>query len=277
MTTGIFPPVFIINLERSTDRCADMTAKLAPLQIDYSFFKAIDGQALDIDTLPDYAKTSRLLSFGHGLMKGEIGCLLSHRAIYRHMVDNNIDKAIILEDDVDIEPVFPQIIRDIIHSPAQWDLVRFLAYDKVQKIGRDVFALPTKPHALARIPTTSGGAYCYMLNLKAARVLLQHMQKNVLPVDILHSYVWRTGLETFIVRPSPVSSDPENNSTIGRQRFEKIVQLSGWQKIVYPFTRAWHKFSELLGKRISYGLSWPRDVLMKKRYIQKSRAQAQFN
>jgi glycosyl transferase family 25 len=264
MATNTFPPVFVINLEQSADRRAAMTALLEPLHMDYIFFKAVNGHALDIDTLPAYAKTRRRLFFGHDLTKGEIGCLLSHRAIYQHMVDNNTDRAIILEDDVAIEPGFPQIIREIIQSPVQWDIVRFLAYDKVQKIGRDIYALPSKPHVLARLPTTSGGAYCYMLNQKAARELLRHMRTNFLPVDILHGYVWRTGLETFILRPSPVFSDPMNNSTIGRDRFEKIPQLSGWQKAAYPFTRAWHKFSELVGKRVSYWLAWPRDMLRKK-------------
>jgi len=264
MVNDIFPPVFVINLEQSADRRADMTALLEPLHINYSFFKAVNGHALDIDNLPAYDKIRRRLFYGRDLSKGEIGCLLSHRAVYQYMLDNNIDRAIVLEDDVEIEPNFPQIVREILQAPVKWDVIRFLAYDKVQKIGRDIFALPSKPHMLARIPTTSGGAYGYMLTQKAAREFLRHMQKNSLPVDILHGYVWRTGLETFILRPSPVSSDPMNNSTIGRTRFDKATQLSGWQKAAYPFTRAWHKFSELLGKRVSYWLAWPRDVLGKK-------------
>ena len=265
MVTDVFPPIFVINLEHSADRRAAMIARLDPLHVNYSFFKAVNGQALDIDALPAYAKTRRRLFFGRDLTKGEIGCLLSHKAVYQHIVDNNIDRAIILEDDVFIEPAFPQIIREIIQSPVKWDVIRFLAYDKVQKIGRDVFALPSKPHVLARIPTTSGGAYCYMVNQKAARAFLHHMQKNVLPVDILHGYVWRTGLETFILRPSPVAADLMNESTIGVVRFDKTIKLTGWQKAVYPLTRAWLKFSELVGKRVSYWASWPRDVFIKKR------------
>lgn len=264
MTTDPFPPVFVINLERSADRRADMIARLEPLHIPYTFFKAVNGHELDIETLPAYAKTRRRLLFGRDLSKGEIGCLLSHKAVYQHMVDNNIDQAIVLEDDVTIEPSFPQLVREILQSPVKWDIIRFLAYEKVQKIGRDIYALPSQPHVLARIPTTSGGAYGYMLTQKAARELLKHMQSNALPVDALHSYVWKTGLETFILRPSPVYSDPDNNSTIGRTRFDKTSQLAGWQRAVYPFTRAWLKFSELVGKRASYWAAWPRDAKMKR-------------
>jgi glycosyl transferase family 25 len=264
MTADTFPPVFVINLEKSADRRADMSARLDPLHMGYTFFKAVNGHALDIETLPAYDKTRRRLYFGRDLLGGEIGCLLSHRAVYQHMVDNSIARAIVFEDDVLIEENFPQIIREILQSPVKWDVIRFLAYKKVQKIGRDIFALPTKPHALARIPTTSGGAYGYMLTHHAAQVFLRHMQKNWLPIDILHGYVWRTGLETFILRPSPVSAQLFNESTIGQVRFDKTSQLSGWQKVVYPFTRAWHKFSELVGKRVSYWLAWPRDALTRR-------------
>jgi glycosyl transferase family 25 len=260
-----FPPVFVINLEKSADRRAEMAPRLDPLGIDYTFFKAVNGHALDIDTLPEYDRTRRRLYFSRDLTPGEIGCLLSHRAIYQHMVENNIERAIVLEDDVFIDPVFPQVIRDILNAPVKWDMIRFLAYKKVQKIGRNIYALPTTPHTLARLPTTSGGAYGYMLTQRAARELLKHMKKNALPVDILHGYVWRTGLETFILRPSPITTDLRNESTIGGDRFSKVSQNTGWQKAVYPFTRYWHKMSELVGKRVSYWLAWPRDVLARKK------------
>lgn len=253
-----FPPIYVINLEKSADRRGEMTARLDPLKMPYRFFKAVNGYELP-DHLPDYDGLKRRLFFGKDMTKGEIGCLLSHRAVYQHMADNNIPAAIIMEDDVFIAPSFPQIIREILAAPLSWDLVRFLAYDKVQQIGRDVYTLPSKPHALARIPTTSGGAYCYLLNLKAARRLLSLMQTNAMPVDILHGYVWRTGLETFLLRPSPVSADLGNVSTIGAARFDRELQLKGWERLAYPFTRGWLKFSELLGKRGSYWLAWSRD------------------
>lgn len=258
-TEAPFPPIFVINLERSADRRTAMAARLDPLHVPYTFFKAVNGHELDIDTLAAYDKTRRRLYFGKDLTKGEIGCLLSHRAVYQHMVDNNIENAIVLEDDVFIEPTFPQVVREIIASPVAWDIVRFLAYAKVQKIGRNVYPLPLKPYNLARIPTASGGAYCYMLNLKAARRLLEHMQTNYLPIDALHSYVWRTHLETFILRPSPVSADLDGPSTIGETRFDKKTQLTGWQKNIYPLTRFWLKASELVGKRTSYWSAWLRD------------------
>ncbi len=260
MASDAFPHVFIINLERSADRRAEMSALLDPLHIDYTFFKAIDGRTLDIDALPDYDRTRRLLFFGHDLSPGEIGCLLSHRAVFQHMADNNIPHAVVLEDDVTVVTEFPAVIRDLLAAPVAWDVVRFLDYEKVQKAdGRDICVLPTAPYKLSRIPMLSGGAYGYMLNLKAAQAFLRHMKKTAIPVDTLQGYVWKTGLETFVLRPSPVSTDLYNDSTIGNTRFDKTTQLEIWQKAVYPLTRAWLKLSQNIGKHAAYLAAAGRD------------------
>ncbi len=260
MISNACPPIFVINLERSADRRAAMAASLEQLGVNYTFFKAVDGKTLDPSSLPDYDSLRRKLFFGRDLSLGEIGCLLSHRAVFQHMVDHHIPCAVVLEDDVTIANDFPAVIQDLCALPVAWDVVRFLAYEKVQKAaGRDILALPTKPYRLSRIPTLSGGAYGYMLTLKAAKTFLQHTKKNILPIDTLQGYVWRTGLETFILRPSPVSSDPDNDSTIGNARFIKKRQLSGWQKAVYPFTRAWLKLSQNIGLRMAYWRTASRD------------------
>ncbi len=253
-------------MKRSPDRRKAMAERLDALHIPYRFFDAVDGRDLDLETLPAYAKTRRRLFFGRDMTKAEVGCLLSHRAIYQHIVDCNIEAAVILEDDVFLDPCFPEVLRDLLRVPIKWDVIRFLAPDKVQKTGRMIWPLLCKPYALARIRTTPGGAYGYMLTRKAAARFLRHMQKNALPVDILHGYVWKTGLETFILKPSPVSADMVVESTIGYdQRSDKTVRLSRGQRVIYPFARAWLKFSELVGKRFVYWASWPRDMLAKQR------------
>lgn len=254
------PPVFVINLKRSEGRRKDMSERLGKLGVPFSFFEAVDGHALDIDNLPAYDGLKRRLFFGRDLRKGEIGCLLSHRAVYQHMVDNNISAAVVLEDDVFLKDDFPEVVRALMNQPAAWDMVRFLDSEKVYQKSRFIRLLGVGSYSLKRVLIASGGAYGYVLTLKAARALLRHMQKNYLPVDALHGYVWRTGLEVLSVVPSPVSPDNEIGSTIGEARFDKTLHVKGWQKAVYPLTRSWLKFSELVGKRRAYWLSLPRDI-----------------
>jgi glycosyl transferase family 25 len=183
------------------------------------------------------------------------------------MVDHDIETAVILEDDVFLTPEFPQIIKALAQQPVKWDVVRFLEGKKLYKKSRVIGPL-CGDYLLTRPLLASGGAYGYMLTKKAAACFLRHMQKNAVPVDTVHSYVWKTGLETFAVKPSPVSPDRVIDSTIGEERFDKTLQVKGWQRAVYPLTRFWLKFSELLGKRCVYWSSLPRDMLLKQRWRQ---------
>lgn len=256
----ILPHIFVINLKRSPERRAAMTERLDPLGMSYSFFDAIDAKDFNLDSLEPYDKTWRRLYFGRDLKKGEMGCLLSHRAVYQHMVDAKIDRAIVLEDDVFLKPDFKQVITAILEQSLKWDMVRFLDSEKVYRNSRLVQKI-LPPYVLKRVMIASGGAYGYMLNQHAARTFLKYMNKNYLPVDILHGYVWRTALETFAVVPSPVSPDIIIDSTIGEARFDKTLEIRGWEKLAYPFTRSWLKFSELVGKRAAYWLTWPQDIL----------------
>ena len=256
------PPVFIINLEHSADRRSRMAAQLDSLHLNYIFFKAVNGFDLNLETLPSYSKLRRRLFFGRDLTPGEMGCLLSHRAIYQHRLEANIKSAVILEDDVIIEPDFPDVINALIIAPIKWDVIRFLSSPKVYKQSRHI-GLLCGPYALTRLTRTPGGAHAYLLTQHAARIFLSHMQRNWLPVDILHGHVWRTGLETFAVQPSPVSQDTEIESTIEVSRFDKTIHLSGWQRVLYPLTRASFKIYEYLGKRTASYLALSRDTRLR--------------
>jgi glycosyl transferase family 25 len=255
----------VINLKRSVERRVEMTRRLDALGIPHEFFEAVEGSTLDLRNLPAYDSMRRRLLFGRDLRPGEVGCLLSHRGIYQRMVERGIERALILEDDVFLNPDFPQVVRALQTLPVSWDMIRFLQGEKIYKRSRSVCPV-FGAYELARPGTSSGGAFCYLLALAAAKRLLEHTQKNVLPIDALHSYVWRTGLDIYSVKPSPVTADTDDpNSTIGAARFDKKLQLEGWQKLVYPVTRAWLRVSEAAGKRSAYLLSWPRDAANRRR------------
>ena len=253
------PPVFVINRRKDTRRRADMTERLAKVGISPVFFDAVDGYQLDIATLPDYDREKRRRYFGKDLKAGEIGCLLSHRKIYEKMVAENIATAIVLEDDVYLADDFRTVLEDIQQTRLDWDLIRFVGHGKVFDNGFRLLARLGHGYSITRVPTSPSGAYAYLLTLRAAKKLLQFMQKNWVPVDIIHSRAWQTRLETLLVHPSPVTPDLDGPSTIGDARFDKTMNISGRTKIVHPFYRFWYKLSNGTGKRLLYMLTWFKD------------------
>jgi glycosyl transferase family 25 len=75
-----------------------------------SALSSVDGRTLTEEqkSLADLALAEELL--GHTLVPGEIGCALSHIGVYEKMVTENIASCIILEDDINFDPQFKNII-----------------------------------------------------------------------------------------------------------------------------------------------------------------------
>lgn len=253
------PAVFVINLQRDTVRRAQMRERLDAIGLPFRFLDAVVGDGLDLDTCPHYDGARRRRSFGRDMTKGEVGCLLSHRKAYEIMVEEGLDTALILEDDVTFEPDFPDVLRALHATPVPWDIVRFLGSEKIYRLGRRIIALLVGRYFMARIPGAHGGAHAYLLTQAAARVLLDHTRRSWMPIDTLHGRCWDTGLESLVVHPAPLRTDPEAGTTISDARFDKTVRLEGLDRTLYPLRRFWFRFTETLGKRRVYWSSWWRD------------------
>lgn len=253
------PRTFVINMAKDQKRRDIMTKRLEEAGVPYEFFAAVNGYELDFKDAPYYDRQKRRRFFGRDLLPGEVGCLLSHRGIYEKMDRENIEYAVILEDDVIFEKDVKDVLQALLKTDVPWDVIRFLGSEKIYKRGCRIIAPLTGRYHLARLPTAPGGAHGYLLTLKAARVMLSHMQKNWVPIDTLQGRSWETKLETLVVHPAPLFPDPQAGSTIGDDRFDKTIQLEGLEKTLFPLHRAWFKLSESLGKRYIYLSSWLRD------------------
>lgn len=253
------PRIFVINMAKDEGRREAMRKRAAEAGLDLEFFEAVNGRNLPSDQMALYDSKKRRQFFGRDLTLGEIGCLLSHRALYEKMVRENIPIAIVLEDDVIFEAEAKDVFAALPHSSVPWDVVRFLGSQKIYARGCRKIALLIGKYWMARLPTAPGGAHGYMIKQEAAQVMLNHMQKNWLPIDTLQGRTWETGLETLVVYPAPLYPDQQEASTIGDDRFDKSVQLQGAARLLFPFYRARYKLGELLGKKYIYWTSWIRD------------------
>lgn len=263
------PSIFIINMDKDVNRRETMRTRAEAAGLLFEFVQAISGRDMsveEIDRCYDSAKRKRY--FGRDMTIGEIGCLMLHRKIYEKVVAENIPYAVILEDDVVFESDIYKVLVTILEAPIKWDIVRFLSHSKVYKRGfRNIIPLGNTRYQFSRSPAAPAGAYGYLISYHAAEVMLKHMQRNWLPVDVLLGRVWQTGLEMFVLIPSPLRHDPSSGSTIGGERFIKYVDMEGMARVMYVFTRAWFKLSENCCKRWVYYSSWFRDRKTAKEYV----------
>jgi len=245
-------PVFVISLKDEEKRRRQMKEKLEALGLPFVFFDAIDGRNFDVPAHPAYNSVRRRRCYGRDMTGGEIGCLLSHKAIFEKMLQDNIEEALILEDDAVLAPDFPAVLRALPDCPVNFDIVRFLGSPKVEKRhSRRIYPV-IEDFWLVRMPTTPGGAHAYFIRKSGARKLLAHMDRNAFPIDTLIGRSWETGAEVLSVKPGLATQDLSFDSAIGEQRFDKKLKLEGWEKITFPLTRAGFKLAETVGKRKIY-------------------------
>jgi glycosyl transferase family 25 len=247
-------PIYVISLDRSQDRRERILARLADLGLSAEIFPAIEGAELAPENA-DYAGRIRRLCFGKDLSAGEIGCAHSHRGVYKRMVEAGTDVALVLEDDAIVTDELPYAVTALLTGPRDWDLVRFLAEQKVEDKSRLLRRVGQGQWCLSRPYGTPGGAYGYLLSANAARRLLEEAQRFWVPIDTLHGQVWRHGLRVRHLSPSPVLPDHTVESTIGASRFVKQSHLNGWERIVHPLARAAFKVFDAATKQASF--RWP--------------------
>ncbi|XP_014343974.1 procollagen galactosyltransferase 2 [Latimeria chalumnae] len=183
-----FDEIFLINLKRRTDRRERMLHTLYEQEIEVKVFDAVDGKALNtsqlktmrIEMLPGYQDPYS----GRPLTRGEIGCFLSHYYIWKEVFDRNMDKALVIEDDVRFEPQFKKkilrLMADIEETQLDWDLIY---------IGRKRMQVKRPEKAVSNIMNLVEADYSYwtlgyMISFQGSQKLIAaEPLEKMLPVD----------------------------------------------------------------------------------------------
>ena len=197
--------VLVINLERSADRRAAITDRLAIHGLVPEFFTATEGRLLD-------PKRLEQLAGPQGLSPGEIGTHFSHVGAWQHIVDRGWDAALILEDDAVFTAEFSAVLERLSSTVLiRFDVVRLSSLMK--QVGKPLDAL-TGQHALM-LPTKSpSGLQGYIVTARGARRLLGVMGTPQVAVDTAVDRAWQSDLDVVVVVPPVVYEDAHLPSLI---------------------------------------------------------------
>ncbi|XP_053707709.1 procollagen galactosyltransferase 1 [Synchiropus splendidus] len=183
-----FDEVFMINLERRTDRRERMLRALHDQEIDCKVVAAVDGKAMNISEvhamgihmLPGYSDPYH----GRPLTKGELGCFLSHYKIWTEIVERGLETSLVIEDDLRFEVFFKRrlmnLMTEVEDERLDWDLIY---------IGRKRMQVDHPEKAVPNIHNLVEADYSYwtlgyMISLQGAEKLLNaEPLKKMLPVD----------------------------------------------------------------------------------------------
>ncbi len=203
-------PLFVINLDSSTEKMTFMQKQLDRLALSFERISAVRGIDLSADEVSSvYSAELNRKRHHRNLSPGEIGCYMSHRKIWQNMLDENIEFAIIIEDDINIEPAFFSIDEHF-EKLKQYDLIkladnRAIKPAKIKSLNKEYELI-----SYHRIPNCTTG---YAISLSGARKMLSRKQ-FFRPVDIDIQFCHELEVSVVGFRPYPVTECADFNSDI---------------------------------------------------------------
>jgi glycosyl transferase, family 25 len=260
-------PVLVISLPEETARQSAIAAHLKERGFSYELFPATDGRKMNVLDHPGYDAARRRRTHGRDLKPGELGCLLSHRAAYQHIVDNNLPHALLLEDDARFHEDTKAVLDLFLAKNFDYDIVRLLGSPKVAKgVHRKILPLYKDFH-LVRLLTAPGGAHATLISKAGAEKLLKATERFAFPIDTILGRTWETGIKAYSIQPGLSVQDLSFESSIGEERHDKTIHLSPVQKLTFKLTRPLFKLSEALGKRAVYFGNKSKDLAAAKDFL----------
>jgi glycosyl transferase family 25 len=229
--SSITPKIVFINLAESTERRVQIEAHLAGLGLKGCAFSAIDGRKLSTDEVAAVYDAKRAESTEWGaLTRGEIGCALSHRAIWRELIDSGDRGWLVIEDDILLAPDVPDWLGKLADLANDGDVIPFVKTSSTPyffhraKLDSRWLVYPNQSFI---------GATAYYITPLAAQRLLQASTPIWFPIDCWYSSPGFKGVTSVrAVWPEAVSlcDDTVEASTIGHRQAHtpKIHKQKNW-------------------------------------------------
>jgi glycosyl transferase family 25 len=211
---------YVINLPDATERWRAIESELKAIPCRIARFQGVRGAALspsELDSVYDEAAAVR--RYGRGFSGEEVGCCLSHIAVYDRVAASEEPWALVFEDDATVSPSLAALLPEL----SRWlrvDEPRIVLLTRLRRFATRA-ALPlSREHRLVKV-WNAWYAHGYALNRSAADRLREGMR----PVSYLADN-WRRiaadfdidlrGVDPYCIGQGAFAKD----SSIGQRREE---------------------------------------------------------
>jgi glycosyl transferase family 25 len=191
--------VWVISLANDAPRRETFATNAPPPEIDWAFFDAHSGLQGNLT----YDERACMRNLMRPLRAGELGCFSSHVALWKWLVDSDVQQMVVLEDDVvvdwpflatllarDLPSVGVEYLRLFAKVPFRW---RYIATPFVDNY-----------HHLVRITGSAVGTQGYLITKVGARRMLAQASQVLWPVDMYMDSVWQHGVMNLAIYPFPL-------------------------------------------------------------------------
>ncbi len=229
--TGSVCPIYIISLRNAIERRALCETAMTKLGLAFQFFDAINGLTLSDDEIAenyDGEKNARL--FKRPLVKPEIGCYMSHLALWRRIADGDFPAAVVLEDDFEADCALPKLLRELTRMNIDNHVVKL---HSVRHVVGEQIADFGDGHLLIAPNNVPGHTLGYVIGRTAATKLANKAAPFGRPVDMDLKHWWEFDISVLVVQPNLLEIGPTGaNSAIGPARDHSGGRMN-WMRRFY--------------------------------------------
>jgi glycosyl transferase family 25 len=215
--------IFVITLKDSIDRQESIKLQFQDISLPFEFFYGINGRELTVKEINLYYDDVKAKKHcGRSLELGEIGCSLSHHLVYKKIIEENVYRAIILEDDSVLKKDFLSVLNLLSNIKINKFVIKLDLYDDMRGFILPFHQIILNDEYRILHSTTVGFARGYYIDNLAAKAMLELTRKIFTFADSWD--VFKNSIKLRILNKSIVGADESFISTIwGNTEYRPII------------------------------------------------------
>lgn len=192
----------IIHLDRATARRAQVAVLQDMLPLPAEVVAAVDAQLLSDPQTQAYCRKLARPYYPFALRLSEIAIFMSHRRCWQKIIDEELDAALILEDDLELDAeIFPRALSLTQNNLRPGDFVRFPIKQRGTVIENVAVDGSIKLQSYDQVGLGTQGQ---LVTYQAAKALLAASEQFDRPVDDFIKMQWLHEVRVLTVWPSGV-------------------------------------------------------------------------
>ena len=183
---SILNNIYCINLDRSKNRWNYINNEARKQGLEIKRFEAIDGKNILLKNIKKVCTKKYFNRIKNDKsIYGNIGCYFSHLNLLRKLERENVENALIIEDDIKFVKNFKEkLINNLKYIPDNWDII-YLGITRPcgKRYFKNIFIPKEKKCKL-----DNGGAFAYIVNRRSIKKLLNYINEKKIDNMIDHTY-----------------------------------------------------------------------------------------
>lgn len=248
----------VISLTTALKRREHIQSEFGKQEISFNFFDALTPYEAE-----PLANELNLKYDTDRIAKGELACFMSHVALWKKMLDENIPYMAIFEDDIFLGEKSAEFLNSSSWLNSNWHIIKIEAFSNNVIVGK-VDQIANSDVEIAQLKGRNLGTAGYILSDKGAKSYLEYTLNNqIIPLDemMFDTYIGAKKLPVHQLFPALCIQEmmlfPEKKSALPSDLLEerkarmKKFKKKGFAKFKVECLRIIHQIELILWGKVS--------------------------